>query len=127
MKYFFDENFSPKLARAMNELDAKNEIFSSVDVFKRGLPDELLIPKIGEQKGILITQDFRIHKTRHLYQLYTASEIGAFFFKFPNGTTFWEINTMVVKNWTKIIKTAEDWEVPFGFRITMNRGRFERL
>ena len=59
MKYFFDENFSPKLALAINELDDKNEIFSSVDFFERGLPDELLIPRIGEQKGILITQDFQ--------------------------------------------------------------------
>jgi len=87
----------------------------------------LLKPFIAKQKGILITQDFKIHKPRHLYQLCTASEIGAFFFKFPNGTTFWEINTAVVKKWPKIIKEAQDWEVPFGFRITMNRGRFERL
>lgn len=127
MKYFFDENFSPKLARAINELDAYNEVLSTVDEFGRGLPDEELIPKIGQLEGILITQDFKIQKTQQLYQLYQDHSVGVFFFKFISGSKLWDINVGAIKLWLKLTNLAEKTHPPFGYRVMVNRGKFNQL
>ena len=67
MKIYIDENISPYLANGLDILDRpfKNgiEVLSIKDVFGEGAQDEDWIPKVGAEKGIVITQDYNIQRT----------------------------------------------------------------
>lgn len=45
------------------------KVYSNVDEFERGVPDEEWIPAVGKNDGIVITQDLNIHLTRHQREL----------------------------------------------------------
>jgi len=74
MKIFFDENFSPFLARGFSEFQNGRKI-EGFDVhhvaesFGRGADDNIWIPGIAQMHGVVITQDLNIHRTRYLFQL----------------------------------------------------------
>jgi hypothetical protein len=89
--------------------------------FGKGAKDEVWIPLIGEQNGIVITQDLKIHTTRHQNELYKKHGLGVFFFKPPsNGYSFWNMVEQLVKRWSDIKKKSTD-KRPFAFRITPNK------
>ena len=86
--------------------------------FGKGAKDEVWIPKVGKECGIVITQDLHIHTTRHQNELYKKHGLGVFFFKPPStGYSFWEMVEKLVKYWPEIKKKAGDRK-PFAYRIT---------
>ncbi|SDG82374.1 hypothetical protein SAMN04488062_102272 [Flavobacterium omnivorum] len=123
---YIDENFSHHLASGLDlfqqHLNSNEKIniqvLSIKKVFGRGAKDEDWIPLVGKEKGIVITQDLRIHTTRHQNELYKKHGLAVFFFKPPsNGYTFWEMVEQLVKRWPEIKKKASD-ERPFAYRIS---------
>jgi len=80
MKFFFDENFAPPIARALNVLEthSDDEVLNIIDVFDRGVADEEWIPFVGEEDGIIITQDYNIHRIRQQRELYIKYQLGLF-------------------------------------------------
>lgn len=72
LKIYFDANFPYQFAEALKivqqQLNKKEtiefDVCSIVNVFGQNSPDEEWIPKIGEESGIVLTQDKRIQKTR---------------------------------------------------------------
>jgi len=133
-KIYIDENFAPQLANGLNVFQqhlnlkekSKFEVISLPEKFGRGALDEEWIPKVGAEKGIVITQDLRIQTTRHQYELYKSHELGVFFFKPPsNGYSFWEMVEQVIKRWPEIKKKTRN-QRPFAYRCR-SKGKFEEL
>jgi len=73
MEIFLDENLSEYVADAFNSLNKGYfrdvQVFSTKVKFGKGVPDEELIPGIGQIGGILITQDVHIHRMKLQYNL----------------------------------------------------------
>ena len=130
MKLFFDENISQHLARGMHELQRgrPNEGFEVSHIVeamgKRGAPDEEWIPHVAQTHGVVITQDFEIHRTRHLAELCKQYKLGVFFFRPPKGNPYgyWKIIKWVLESWGEIKSNSLDTELPFEFEVTPRGG-----
>lgn len=125
MKIFFDENFSPYLAKgfaAFQEARKEEgvEVIHVIDEFDRGAKDEIVIPGIAQQHGAMITQDFNIHRTRQLAALCRDHSIGVFFFRPPKKSkyTYWQIIEWVLKNWEGVKRCALKTQTPYEYEIT---------
>lgn len=135
-KIYIDENMPSQLAKGLNELQKPQnfkdgidiEVLSIKDVFGQGAQDEDWIPKLGLEKGIVITQDFNIQQTRHQRQLYIDSGIGIFFLKTPskNGFQYWDFVKKMVGEWDTIKKIIKKEKVPFAYRGSSNKP-FEKM
>ena len=71
MRIYFDENFSPYLARAFRELEKGRpgdgiEVIHMTEEFERGTPDEEWLPAIAMKHGCVLTQDLNIQRTKLL-------------------------------------------------------------
>ena len=131
MKIYLDENLSKHVADALNRLNQGYfptiEVFSTIDVFGRGEPDETLIPKIGTEGSILITKDFNIKKTQLQYDLCKQYKLGIFFIILPkNQDKHWEIVKLLINNWEEITQKAGREKHPFAYRIRI-KGKMEKL
>jgi hypothetical protein len=77
---YLDENLSEYVADALNSLRkgyfSGIEVLSTKKAFGKGTPDEDLIPAIGKARGILITRDVNILRTRMQYQRGIADLAG---------------------------------------------------
>ena len=109
MKIIFDENFSPSLAKGFSEFEkgfgpSGFEIFHITDLFDRGEKDHNWIPKVGQMRASIITQDFNIYQTSNLVELCKQYKVGIFFFKTPSkkGYKFWEWILNIVKKWEEM-------------------------
>ncbi len=127
-KIYIDENFAPQLAlgldifqKHLNKKEkTKFQILSIKQEFGAGALDEVWIPKVGKEGGVVITQDLRIQTTRHQYELYKKHGLGVFFFKPPSkGYTFWEMLVQLIKRWPELKKICKT-KRPFAFRCTNN-------
>ncbi len=82
---------------------------------------------IGKLKGILITKDTNIHKTRIQYQLCEKYKLGIFFLKPSRGMDkHWEIVQMLIGHWEEIIEIIKRDKLPFGYEIP-TRGKMRKL
>jgi len=125
MKIFFDENFSPYLAKGFAAFQAGRrsegiEVLHVVDVFGRGTPDERWLPGVAQMHGIVITQDFNIHRTRQLAELCRNHKAGVFFFRPPkkNRYGYWQLIHWVLKFWEPLKRCARSTQPPFQYEIT---------
>ncbi|MBD0297237.1 MAG: hypothetical protein ICV84_18920 [Flavisolibacter sp.] len=131
IEIYLDENLSEYVADALNSLNKGYfrdvQVYSTKIKFGKGVPDEDIIPAIGKAKGILITKDTNIQRTRMQYQLCAKYKLGVFFLKPQKGMDrHWEIVKMLIVNGEEIIRTIEKEKLPFGFEITP-RGKLKKL
>lgn len=135
-KVYIDENMPPQLAKGLNELQQPQnlkdgfqiEVLSIKEVFGQGAQDEDWIPKLGQEKGIVITQDFNIQNTKHQRELYQKSGVGIFFLKTPskNGFQYWDFVKKMIGEWEAIKKIIKKEPVPFAYRGSSNKP-FEKM
>jgi phosphopantetheine adenylyltransferase len=135
-KIYIDENFPRQLAEGLNILQqAQNrkegldiEVLSIKTVFGEGAKDEDWIPKVGKEKGIVITQDFRIQTQKHQKELYIENKVGILFFNPPsnNGFTYWEMVKQLVNKWDDIKQIVKKNNTPFAYR-TSAKTKFDKL
>ena len=64
MKYYFDENFPPQIAKALQILQSPKmeenvEVLNISDVFGKGASDEEWIPEIALQEGTVVEHAVR--------------------------------------------------------------------
>jgi predicted nuclease of predicted toxin-antitoxin system len=131
MKIYLDENLSKYVADALNLLSKgyfpNIEVYSTIDVFGRGVRDEDIIPKIGTEGSILITKDFNIKKTTLQYELCQQYNLGIFFITLPkNQDKHWEIVKLIIQNWEELIQKIGRDKHPFAYRIRI-KGKMEKL
>jgi hypothetical protein len=131
IKIYLDENLSKYVAEALNLLNQgyfpNIEVHSTIEVFGRGVPDEMLIPQIGTEGSILITKDFNIKKTQLQFDLCQQYNLGIFFVTLPkNQDKHWEIVKVLMLNWEEIVQKAGRDKHPFAYRIRV-KGKMEKL
>ena len=133
-KIYIDENLAPQLARAMNviqehlntEEKKAIEVHSLKDAFTQGIKDEDWIPLVGQQEGVVITQDRHIQSSRHQRELYMSNGVGIIFLKCPKGgMTFWQMFVNIVNDWNKIKQIVRCNKTPFAFRKPGKNKNFE--
>ncbi len=126
MHIFLDENIPKQIAHALAILEKKYKVSSIPDYFGSGIADEDWIPQLKDLKGVIITQDINIKRTKHQWSLFQNNELIAFFLHPPSksGFSYWEFVRIIVKHWEEIIKKAERAERPFSFKIT-SKGTIE--
>lgn len=128
---YLDENLSEYVADALNSLNkgyyTDVNLYSTKFKFGKGAADEIIIPAIGKAKGILITKDTNIHRTKVQYQLCEQHKLGVFFIKPSKGSAkHWEIVKMLIDNWEEIVSIIKKERLPFGYEIP-TRGRMRKL
>jgi PIN like domain len=76
MKFYFDNNLSPRLARAMNELaaDEGDTIVHAREKNLQHLPDDEYIRVLSEEGGwVIVTTDLGMSRSPHLVQALASS------------------------------------------------------
>lgn len=134
MNFFFDENITPQIARALAILQEplqheQIKVFNIRDEFGRGATDEEWIPEVGKQEGVVITQDLNIHRTRQQRELYRQFKIGVVFFKPPKktGYGYWTMIEKIIEAWPDIKKIAKRKKKPFAYVIKPRSKKLEEL
>ncbi|MCX6273261.1 MAG: hypothetical protein NTU44_18990 [Bacteroidetes bacterium] len=135
-KIYIDENLPRKLASGLNELQRPQnmrdnldiQVLSIKEIYGEGEKDEEWIPKIGKEKGIVITQDYRIQTLRHQKELYIENNVGILFLNPPSkgGFAYWEMVKLLVNRWEEIKKIIRKNNPPFVFRCSA-RTTFEEI
>ena len=130
MKIFLDENLSEHVADALNSLNIG--YFQGIDVVSTkkeigtGKADSEIIPVIGEENGILVTQDNDFRKESAIYGLCKKYNLGVIFLAPANGLNrHWDLVKLLIKNWEELIKLCNSRR-PFAYRIT-TRGGLKKL
>ncbi len=134
MTFFFDENFPPAIARALNVLQAQKpeegiKVLNISEEFGKGMADEDWIPKVSERDGIVITQDLNIQRTKQQRDLYREHNLAVIFIKPPSktGYTYWEQVEEIFSNWSKIKEEMKKAKKPCAFIIRPRSNKIESL
>lgn len=128
---YLDENLSEYVAQALNFLNKgyfkEVQVFSTKEKFGKGVADEVIIPAVGKEDGVLITRDFNIHKTRFQFQLCKQHKIGIFFLTLPkNHSKHWEMIKVLILKWEEIIDKITSDKKPYAYRIR-TIGKMEKM
>jgi PIN like domain len=124
MKFFIDENLPPNLAEGLNLLEHPNneevEVLSIQKEFGKGTRDEDWIPLVGQQQGIVITQDFNLQRTQQQYELLRKHKVSVFYLRPPGKIPYkyWQMVEKIVLHWEEIKTKSRSTKHPFAYRIT---------
>ena len=124
MKFIFDENLSPKLARGLKEFGEETSHLR--DYFAEGTSDEEWLRRIGEEGWTLITLDKRIRRRPIERDALKNYKVGAFFL---GGKTMrrWDYVKQIVRAWENIKHLAESETPPFAYQINTYGTKIEKL
>ena len=135
-KIYIDENMPRQLAHGLHTLQQPQnlkdgleiEVLSIADVFGKGTQDEDWIPRVGAEKGIVITQDSRIQSQKHQRKLYIENGVGILFLNPPskNGFSYWDMVKKIIEEWDNINTIVKKNKTPFAYRGSSNK-HFERM
>lgn len=128
---YLDENLSEHLADTLNSLNRGYfpdiEVQSTKRAFGKGVADEVLIPAIGQKKGILITRDVNISRTQAQYDLCRKHKIGVIFLKLSKGSQdHWSMVRLLVNHWHGILAIVGKGKLPFGYEL-LSKGGIQKL
>jgi hypothetical protein len=133
MKVFFDENFPLALAEGLAKFQGGRpaegvDVLHLIALFGQGAPDDVWLPGVGQAQGIVITQDFNIHRTRQLAALCRQHNTGMVFFRPPKKARYqyWQLVKWVMDSWAGIKEAAGNCRVPFELEVTP-RGGVQRI
>ncbi len=123
MVFYFDENLPYQIAKALDILDKKNDVFSVKKDFE-GFKDLELIPEISKRNGVLITFDKNMRRNRMEKKALEENEMIVFFL--ASKLNYWDLAKLFVKIWSKIVSKARRAKRPYFFRIT-GKGKIEDI
>jgi 1,2-phenylacetyl-CoA epoxidase PaaB subunit len=127
VRFFFDNNLSPKLARSLDKLvEPQHQVVHLKDRFAANTADEVWMRALaGEEGWIIVSGDLRIRKNPHEIKAWTEAGHTTFFLK--KGwidLTFWEQAWKFAKVFPDMIAAAERAPRGMAFMITPN-GKIE--
>ena len=124
MRFFFDNNLSPHLAKGM--LAFQEDVTHLVEHFAPDAKDVDWLPVIASNKWPLVTRDERIRKNPAELNALRRYGIGAFFLGGKNRNRC-QIIQQLVRNWPRIKELASKTSPPFAFRIPPTGSKIERI
>lgn len=138
MKFFFDNNISPRIARALRELvEGEHEVCHLRDRFKPNSPDPEWISQLGREGGwILITGDLRIRRRTAERLALNQARLTSFFMakgfaptpneRAGNSDWFWEQVKWIVQKWPLIVEQARRVEPGAEFIVPKKGNRLKQ-
>lgn len=110
MRFFFDNNLAPKLAKSLHVLvEPDHSVVHLKDRFAANTPDETWMRALaGESDWVIISGDIRISKNPHEVAAWREAGHTTFFLKAGwTNLPFWDQAQKFVKCFPEIIATAE--------------------
>lgn len=121
MKFFIDNNLSPKLARAMSALEGEHgdQVVHLREKFPQDISDENWMRSLSvDTDWFVITCDKRISKKPHELKAWKESGLVVFFLKSGwLSIGFWDIAWQLIKKWDDIKDFAEKAKPGDGYLI----------
>ena len=109
MRFFFDNNLAPKLAKSLHVLvEPEHQVVHLKDRFAANTPDATWMTALADERDwVIISGDTRITKNRHEVLAWRAAGHTTFFLK-PGWTNypFWTQTQKFVKCFPAIIAEA---------------------
>ena len=129
MKFFFDNNLAPKLARGLNQMvEPEHHVVHLKDGFPGDVEDVVWMRALSrEPELVIVTADVRISRNPHEIQAWREAGLTIFFLK-PGWTNlaFWEQANKFTKCLPHLLKEAERAERGSAFVVAVN-GKIEKL
>ena len=132
MKVYFDENFPPQIAKALQILHSgKNregiKVLNVSDVYGRGADDDRWIVEVAKKNGFIVTQDLNIHRSRQQKEIYVNSGCGIIFIKPPSktGYTYWQFVHRIFCRWNDVVAICKKKKPPFALILRPNSMKFD--
>jgi hypothetical protein len=128
VKFFFDNNLPPKLAKSLHLLvEPDHEVVHLKDRFSADAPDEEWMTALAKQKDwIIVSGDLRIRRNPHVMEAWKSAGHTVFFLK-PGwiNLPFWTQTWKFVKCFPEMVTTAAKAKSGSEFFVATN-GRIER-
>lgn len=130
-RFLFDENLSPRIARALNEL-SPYDVASVVDhpELGRESDDVKEIIRVCNHEGWdLVLNDWQIRQKEHQRAALLESDLGAFWVYLGKNEEprFWRQARMFVDRWPRVERYALDHDPPFSAMIHWRERGIEDL
>ena len=123
MKFFFDNNIAPKLARGLNcFVQPEHQIVHLKERFPPNVEDEIWMKELAREQGWnIVTADIRIGRNPHEIRAWKEAGHTIFFLK-PGWTdmVFWMQANKFTKCLPDIIEAAERARPGASFIVTAN-------
>lgn len=137
MIIYMDENMPRHLAEGFHILQFPEgfktkqliEVKYIPAVFGAGAKDIDWIPKVGNEKACVITQDISINRRKHELELYRKHKLGMFFLRGPSrkqGLSIWQMVEAMAKKWPAISQKVYEEERPFAYTFGL-KGKLQKL
>lgn len=111
MRFFFDNNLSPRLARAIHELSLDDgvDVVHLRSKFPRDVPDEIWLRTLSEEGNwVVVSADTRIHRNPTQRMAWVEAGLTTFFLE-PgwHDLRFWDIAWKLTQRWPQIMDVAK--------------------
>lgn len=107
MKFLFDNNLPPALARGMRELSSREALVDDVvplrDKFPANTPDDVWLPALADEGGWAIISIDRFSKSAAERELIRRHGLTVFVLDPQWSKPYWDQAAQLVKWWPKII------------------------
>ncbi len=121
MKYFLDENLSPRIARALNALGSSEygAVQHLFEKFEMGTADDVWMPTLGDEGDwSVVTADREILRNPHLRKVWKDSRLTTFFLeKAWLSLRLWDQAAKLVQRWPTIAQAASGIQAGTGFLV----------
>lgn len=114
MTFFFDNDISIKLVRALREVD--QDVVHLQEVFAETTPDIIWLELVGNEGWFLVTHDKNIRKNKAEREALKRYGVGAFFLAGSSMST-WDRVKQVVRAWEKMQAKTVSKTPPFAFVV----------
>jgi hypothetical protein len=131
MKFFLDNNISPRISRALKELEDRdqNEVVHLRERFKADTTDESWMRQLGsEGDWVVVTCDTSISKNPHEIKAWFESGLIVFFLKSGwLSLAYWEFAWQLIKRWPLIKAKIHKASRGKGFMVHVRSSVIEDL
>ena len=131
MIVYIDENISPYLPRALDELEQRNPptrrltVRSLQDTFGKSIKDPDLIPELGKRDAIWITRDKKILQRGIELHLILQNNVGIVILRPGKKSKHWDMVMILMKAWPEIREMGKESK-PFAYRL-FGDGKLEKV
>jgi predicted nuclease of predicted toxin-antitoxin system len=126
MTFFFDNNLSWRLAKALYYLEEnENVVVHLTELFNANEKDDVWLEHIGRNAMFLVTRDKRIRRHRAELTAIRKHDVGAFILV-GNNQNKWEITRQLICQWEKMKELGMTAHRPFAFQVPQ-RGKITPL